>query len=43
VSSVIFPAGIIIQNARGASSCDLSSSSDDAVRASTAGSYVEIS
>src|SRR6266404_661371 len=39
-SSVIFPAGIISQNARGASSCVFSSSSEDAVRLSTAGSYV---
>jgi hypothetical protein len=37
-SSVIFPAGIISQNARGASSCCFSSSSDAAVRSATFGS-----
>src|SRR5581483_1215778 len=42
-SSVTLPAGTIIQNARGASSCDFSSSSEVAVRDSTAGSYVATS
>src|SRR5579864_2999019 len=39
-SSVIFPLGTIIQNARGAASCDFSSASEPAVRSSTFGSYV---
>src|SRR5881275_3270671 len=42
-SSVIFPAGTIIQNARGGSSCAFSSSSEAAVRDSTFGSYVRTS
>ena len=37
MSSVISPAGTIIQKARGASSCAFSSSSDAAVRDSTCG------
>src|SRR6266550_2523315 len=43
VCSVISPAGIIIQKARGASSCSLSSPSESAVRAPTLGSYVWMS
>src|SRR5205823_12585761 len=42
-SSVIFPAGIIIQKARGASSWPFSSSREVAVRSSTFGSYVQTS